>query len=147
LNDGKIHVVLASDANYLPGLEVTKASILRSCSAPERIVWHIFDETDLAKLDVDEFPVWNTSKMTWLRLFLPELLPEVDRVVYSDVDTVWMRDVCELWDATAGNREGSPSIYWVRDFEVTVDMTREWLRKVGGRISTSVGIAVRASVS
>lgn len=121
--DGEIHIVLASDANYLPGLEVTRASIARNCSVPERIVWHIFREDDLARLDVSSFEAWNCgSKMTYLRLFLPELLPEVDRVIYADVDTIWNRDVCKLWDGVVsagterGNAKVSPAIWWVKDF-------------------------------
>jgi len=73
MND-KVHIILASDANYLPGLEVTQASILRSCRTPERIAWHVFGEKDLETLDVSAFAAWNCgSKMTCLRLFLPEL--------------------------------------------------------------------------
>ena len=113
--DGRIHIVLASDANYLPGLEVTHASIVRSCRTPERIVWHVFREDDLAKLDVSAFAAWNCgSKMTYLRLFLPDLLPDVDRALYTDVDTVWNRDVCGLWDDVVSR--DSPAIWWVKDF-------------------------------
>lgn len=113
----QIHIVLASDENYRPGLEVTRASILRSCTAPERLVWHVYGAGDLAGLDVSAFGAWNCgSKMTYLRLFLPELLADVDRVVYSDVDTIWNRDVCELWDGVARGGGEPPAICWVRDF-------------------------------
>lgn len=126
--DGSVHVVLAADANYAPGLEVTKKSMLRSCATPERLVFHVFDETALRNLaGVEVFDRFHTSRMTYLRLFLPELLPEVDWVVYSDVDTIWNRDVCEL----AGLFDASVSIQWVRDFKSAVWAVRPWIRKTG----------------
>lgn len=124
----KIHIVLASDENYRPGLEVTKASIERSCSDPGRLAFHIFDETALDGLKgLEVFSRYNTSKMPYLRLFLPDIMSDVDWVVYSDVDTIWNRDVCEL----AALRDESVSIQWVRDFETTVWDVRPWLKKVG----------------
>lgn len=123
-----IHVVLAADANYRPGLEVTRASLVRSCSRPARLVFHVFDESALAGLGgLEDFARYNTSRMPYLRLFLPDLLPSVDWVVYSDVDTIWARDVCalaRLFDATA-------AVQWVRDFESTVRDARSWMRKTG----------------
>ena len=119
----QVHVVLAADANYASGLRVTQGSMIRSCSDSERVIFHVFDESalkDLAGLEV--FDKYNTSKMPYLRLFLPELLPEVEWVVYSDVDTIWNRDVCELellFDRTV-------SIQWVRDFRGTMEEERLW---------------------
>jgi len=137
MND-KIHIVLASDANYRPGLAVTKASILRSCSAPERIVWHVFDERALDGLKgLEAFASYHTSKMPYLRLFLPDLMPDVEWIVYADVDTVWQRDVCELWDFVFSRGRAMPegrampAIFWVRDFEVTARKVLPWLRKAG----------------
>jgi len=116
--------VLASDVNYRPGLEVTRASILRSCSDPSRIVWHVFGDAELAACDVSSFAAWNCgSKMAYFRLFLPEFLPGVERVIYSDVDTIWDRDVCELWDLVADDIARDPAhdvaVRWVRDFRTT----------------------------
>lgn len=128
---GKIHVVLASDANYLPGLEVTKATMLASCSAPSRLAFHVFDEHALDCLSAStksRLPLWNGSLMPYLRLWLPQLLPTVDRVVYSDVDTVWNRDVCELWDQTSVRRP-HPSIFWVRDMASMRESAGEWIER------------------
>lgn len=36
--------------------------------------------------------------MTYARLLLPDLLPDVDQVIYSDVDIIWLADVAELWE-------------------------------------------------
>ena len=133
----KIHIVLASDANYRPGLEVTRASILQSCSEPERLEWHIFDEGTLKSLNgIETFESYHTSRMTYLRLWLPELLPEVDRVVYSDVDTIWTRDVCELWDSVS-DRCDEVSVCWVKDFEMAAKDAQAWFEKAGASVDVS----------
>lgn len=124
----QIHVVLAADANYAPGLEVTRKSILGSCSHPGRLQFHVFDETVLDELSgLESFNLYNTSKMPYLRLFLPELLPEVDWAIYSDVDTIWNRDICELADLF----DSSVCIQWVKDFESTMMEARPWIARVG----------------
>jgi len=115
----QVHIVLAADANYRNGLEVTRRSMRASCATPARLVFHVFTEEDLASLDVACFAGWNNgSKMTYLRLFLPQLL-DCARVIYSDVDTVWTRDVCELWDATAAGPAAACALAWVPDFDST----------------------------
>lgn len=37
------------------------------------------------------------GQVAWYRVFLPELLPEVDRVLYLDCDTIIRRNLSELW--------------------------------------------------
>ena len=38
----------------------------------------------------------------WYRIFLPELLPDVDRVLYLDVDTLAMDSLEPLWATDLG---------------------------------------------
>jgi lipopolysaccharide biosynthesis glycosyltransferase len=38
-----------------------------------------------------------TLKATWYRIFLPELLPNVDRILYLDGDLLALESVAELW--------------------------------------------------
>ena len=125
----RIHVALAADANYRPGLETTRETIIRSCSRPERLEFHVFDESALAKLpEVEGLGDWNGSRMPNLRLWLAELLPTVDRIVYADVDTLWFRDIVELWD-----RPQTEPIAWVRDLRVTRERALSgWLGTVTG---------------
>ena len=96
MND-KVHVVMAADKAYEKGLEVAKASMIGSCSDPSRLDFHIFT-ADPALMDRirRDFGTYKGSPMAFLRLYLGELLPEVDWVVYSDVDTLWRRDVLVL---------------------------------------------------
>lgn len=108
---GKIHVVMAADGPYLKELEVAKASMVESCSDPERIEFHLFREDAVSPERMRrEFGTYKGSPMAFLRLYLGELLLDVEWVVYSDVDTLWHRDVCELWEL----RDETKTIQWVR---------------------------------
>ncbi len=40
----------------------------------------------------------------WHRILLPELVPEVDRVLYLDADTIVVDDLGPLWDTDLGGR-------------------------------------------
>ena len=119
----RIHVVMAADGPYVKGLEVAKASMVESCSDPGRLEFHLFEEDAVSPERMRrEFGTYKGSSMAFLRLYLGELLPDVDWVVYSDVDTLWRRDVCELWNL----RDESKLIQWVKSspFEF-VDWCRE----------------------
>lgn len=121
--DSKIHVALASDDNYFVGLLTTIWSIARNCSRPQDLVFHILDGgiskanweflvkifepkrctiTNLPvnqKESFDGFKAFHGSgTMTYARLLLPDILPEIDQVVYSDVDILWLVDIAEMWD-------------------------------------------------
>lgn len=51
------------------------------------------------------FPIVGfTRKATWYRVFLPELLPEVSRVLYLDADVIVLDDLRELWAVELGDR-------------------------------------------
>ncbi|MBQ4439932.1 MAG: glycosyltransferase [Kiritimatiellae bacterium] len=112
-NPSPVHVVFAADEKYRPALEVAKSTMLASCSDPSRLVIHEFDARALDNIDTSGLRPWNGSFMPYLRLFLPGLLPDVDTVVYSDVDTIWNRDVLEL----GALADPSVSAQWVHDFE------------------------------
>lgn len=131
----KVHIVMAADGAYMKGLDVAKASMVASCPDPSRLHFHLFGENvDLERRIRSEFGTYKGSPMAFLRLYLGELLPDVDWVVYSDVDTLWRRDVlelAELFDATK-------TIQWVRDIPGTVVEFRDWCRKQGVPISQNI---------
>ena len=121
----KVHIVMAADKAYEKGLEVAKNSMIASCSEPERLEFHLFnDEPELMDRIRSEFGTYKGSPMTFLRLYLGELLPDVDWVVYSDVDTLWHRDVLELWSL----RDESKTIQWVKDFDWAAEELLDWCR-------------------
>ena len=120
--DTKVEIALASDDKYFQGLLVTAVSMVEHASNDAILSFHILDggisqanftffENRLSKLNpsvtinriiVDEsslsqFPLYWSSKMTYARLLLPSLLPNVDFVIYSDVDFIWLTDICRLW--------------------------------------------------
>ncbi len=153
-NSEQIHVALASDNNYFRGLLVTAVSIVEHCSVPQNIVFHILDggiseenwsflkyqlenrqavvQQLLVEQDVfSQLTAWHgTGKMTYARLLLPDILPNVNHVIYSDVDFLWLDDVAKLW--ILKNEELSiqfvrqglrhPSVFAAED---------EWLHKHG----------------
>lgn len=118
---GKMHAALASDDNYFCGLLTAVAGMVEFCSVPENLVVHVLDggiaEENWLKLDgvcasrgarivrhsVDQsrfsgLESWHGGgRMTYARLLLPELMPDVECVVYSDVDFLWRIDIARLW--------------------------------------------------
>ena len=65
------------------------------------------DFSDVTKyLDsvADKFPVRDYySKTTYFRLFLPELYPQYDKVLYLDSDIVILSDIAELYNIDMGD--------------------------------------------
>ena len=123
MTTGKIHVVLSADNAYFEGLLVTAWSIAANCRQPQDLVFHVIDggisdsnwkffvrslgrfdaETDRIIIDqsscLKSFGTWHgTGKMAYARLLLPDLLPNTDHIIYSDVDIIWLADISRLWD-------------------------------------------------
>lgn len=148
-----IHIALPSDQNYVHGLKVTAASIAVYALPETRLHFHILDggiddktfagfeelikkwhpHSAFTRHSVDErvfekCPVWSTNKMTYARLLLPALLPEVDRVVYSDTDVLWLAPVEDLWHLAD---DGSVAVAGRDGFESTRDSENAWYAKKG----------------
>ena len=47
--------------------------------------------------------VWSMGKVTWYRIFAPELLPDVDRVLFLDLDIIALSPLRPLWDTDLGD--------------------------------------------
>lgn len=117
-----VHVAFASDDNYFEGLLVAAVSMAVSCSRPSSLVMHILDggisDRNWSRIEsllsgpgcrLDRIVVrqeaqfgnlrayHGNGRMTYARLVLPECLPDVSYIVYSDVDVIWCADVAELW--------------------------------------------------
>ena len=132
-----VSIALAANHRYLPGLMATMASLILSASDRGRLRFHVFadglteddcqDVAELARRLGAVIPVefhrpdmtvitrrfggYNGSHTTYLRLFLCEYLTDEDWVVYSDVDILWFRDVCQLWNLL----EKDKSVLWCAD--------------------------------
>ena len=117
-----IHIALPSDENYVPGLTVTAASIALHADPATALHLHVLDggiqaatfdrfaaairrlhpRVELTRHRVDEagfasLPPWSGNRMTYARLMLPQALPEVEFVIYSDTDMLWLAPVEDLW--------------------------------------------------
>jgi len=146
-NDNTVHVALAANHRYARGLFATFASMVDAASEKRRLRFHVFD-IGLAPEDRDalaalgrrlgyggtidfrvpdmeplerDFDSFHGSHIPVLRLFFPELLPELDWVLWSDVDVLWFRDPAKLW----AERDGEVSLLWSRD----IPSTRKWAKK------------------
>jgi len=127
---------MAADAGYMKGLEVAKASMIASCSNPSRLEFHLFgDDPALEQRIRSDFGTYKGSPMAFLRLYLGELLAGIDWVVYSDVDTLWRRDVLEL----AALFDATKTIQWARDIPSTVVEFKDWCHEQD--VSLSDGIS------
>ena len=119
--NSKICVAFCANRAILPGLQASIVSMVRSCSAPERLRIYIFSD-DLNEADIQSIRCAIESLchkealklrtadcsafqhlkslqgdwMTYFRLFLPELLQGYDNIVYLDSDLVLRLDVAEL---------------------------------------------------
>lgn len=119
-----ISISCASDHNYLCGLWVTLHSLCHHCSPGYTLRIHILDcglhAEDLPRLKALETsfqhcsvqvhfhtvsletfkdcPTWRGGHATYARLLLQDVLVDEDFTIYTDVDTLWLRDVAELWE-------------------------------------------------
>lgn len=130
-----IHVALASDENYFRGLLTTVFSIIDYSSTPNRLRFYVLDGgisenswivlgnlckahgAGLVRLTIDQtvfsdLQSWHgEGKMTYARLLLPELMPTIDTVIYSDVDILWRTDIRRLWEL----RDSAIALHYVKE--------------------------------
>ena len=56
-----------------------------------------------ANHDFDRCPVHRLTLGAYFRCMLPALLPELDEIIYADVDAIFLRDLIELADLDLGD--------------------------------------------
>lgn len=130
-----IHIALAANHRYLPGLLVTMVSMIRASKKKEALRFHILmegltgeDKTQISSFASEygiheveffapdmnaikeRFSAYKNSHAAFLRLFLPEFFA-YEWMLYSDVDTLWLKDPAELW----AMRDDSVSLLWCKD--------------------------------
>src|SRR4051812_15508458 len=120
-----IHVAFPTDSSYLPWC----ATAIQSCADHDgsalrfhvlhdgtidegdqdrlekmaartgaSLVFYGFDSADIAHLPaVDRF-----GRVVWLRMMLPDILPDLDRVLYLDADTFIVEPLRWLWQQPLG---------------------------------------------
>lgn len=89
--DHNVHV------HYMHGPDITAAEEERLSAMVEReggaISFLRVPDSEIDGLPTKDF----TRKATWYRIFLPELLPEVERLLYLDVDLIVVDSLTPLW--------------------------------------------------
>ena len=75
-----------------------------------------FITPDLTKLPKGKFLKY-ISQASLLRLQLPELLPELERIIYLDCDVIVMSSLKELWNTQTGDAVGAGAADYNSDLE------------------------------
>jgi len=141
MNDKLIHIAVASNHNYARGLNATLVSIVKATSDKRRLRFHVFDDgleasdrnelqmlvkrfgytqpIDFRSPDLQQvlsnLDTYHGAQTAYIRLFFPELLPDLDWVLWTDVDVLWFRDPSLLWDM----QDANVSVLWSRDVRST----------------------------
>lgn len=122
---GQRHLAVATDAAYLPWCATAVLSVLRS--GTRGLVVHLLHAADVSGSDLGRFGAMVQAEGAQLepiavadldlgplpaavsahggavscaRLLLPEVLPDVDRLVYLDADTLTRQALDELWEVS-----------------------------------------------
>ncbi|KAK8325880.1 hypothetical protein V6Z12_A11G080600 [Gossypium hirsutum] len=108
-NNSYHHFVLSTDNILAASVVVT--SVVRSSLEPEKVVFHVItDKKTYAGANLSNTtPRSFASKLqarspkyisllNHLRIYLPELFPDLDKVVFLDDDVVIQRDLSPLWE-------------------------------------------------
>lgn len=119
--DAKIHIALAADSNYIVPITVLLQSIFDHHANATVCIYLLFIEKTLQEKDlnfladytekhrqkfiplevkreqIEGFPDSRHGKATLLRLFLPTLLPQLDKILYIDGDTIVQDNLAELF--------------------------------------------------
>ncbi len=118
-----VHLVYATDKNYLMPTIVSAASAIAHSTSEHPLVIHLLEDglsdddyehfvkrlsalskkTEFRRIkwqgqkDLDKLKLYHGGRTTYLRLFLSDLLGEEDWVISVDGDTLWLADPWLLW--------------------------------------------------
>lgn len=144
-----MHIVTASDNNYVPGVFVLLASIARHnpqarftilttdwsadslakmASFKQRLGLRV-DLVEITAKSMAALPITRAhlTRSTYARLFIPNLLPEEDRVIYMDCDMLVTGSLAEAWTcdldgyALAAVRCPAPTAAFARAIDLPVE--------------------------
>ena len=111
-------VIYASTRNLFPQMRVATRSLLANNKNIDKVIWitdsepdnlpDIPEKVEVHQISKEDFkgrinessPNWNSkwTYMTLARLMFCEMFPELDKVLYLDVDTIVDGCIEELWD-------------------------------------------------
>lgn len=118
-----VHVVVATDENYVQHAAVTLLSVFKAKTSPNPIVAYVIGDglSEESKTGLNDIAAANSAELKFLsiksealnglrvnryisrvayyRLDIANILPpEVNKVVYLDVDTIALEDIADLWE-------------------------------------------------
>lgn len=139
MSEGAIEICLAANGLYFPGMFATAGSIalfanpsltlsynllvsgVKASDLEElsRAVLRLHPNSRFRSFDVDEgefdaLADWKGNKLTYARFLIGRLRPELEHVIYCDVDFLWLADIADLWRM----RRADVSILAPRDPEI-----------------------------
>lgn len=123
-----MHIVFCLDNNYVPYCATTIASVIAN-NQEEDITFHLFVDRitdinrkrlqewvcgierkcikfyELSEDDFKDFPVGDAyiNLTTYFRLVIQDKLPNIDKVIYLDCDTIVNGSLKELWNTGMGD--------------------------------------------
>lgn len=146
-----IEIGLAADDGYFPGLFLTAASIAASARGESMLRFNIIDggieKNNLEALKDKIREVHPKSivrviafkplpikargpAMAYARLCFPDSIPDVEHLIYCDVDFYWTLDVAEVW----ARRSSDFAMQAVIDIESSRESEAKWLAERGIRV-------------
>lgn len=117
-----INIAFGVDLKFLPQARAVISSVLSTSQRADDLRFHILhaaDDGSIARMvsawnkaAVRAVPVTNPyaessrrlSPAVALRMLLPDALPDIDRVIYLDADTVVLHDIADLASVDLGGR-------------------------------------------
>lgn len=121
----EIPIALATDKNYIPYCKTVMLSVTENLSSDNKAHFYIINDglsfnekrvlkslnADITYIDIDsstldmfndiEIPSY-ISKMSFARLLLPEFLPDIEKIIYLDIDTLVVDDISKLYNTDLG---------------------------------------------
>ncbi len=124
----RVHIALATDTAYCPWAAVAVSSCQAATGAGVHV--HVLHEGDLSDVTQDRFAAMVRGhngeisfhavasrrlagvpskgpalggRVSWLRILLPEMLPDLNRILYLDADTLTMDSLEALWEMPLGD--------------------------------------------
>ena len=125
-----IHIVLSSSNVFSPYCATTMASILYNISSDSSVHFYIltyditphnkkkFEKLKKIKDCTIEYPIFNSSllnifdgikmpphvtKMTYARILIPDILPQINKAIFIDSDTIVRTDISKLYNINLSN--------------------------------------------
>lgn len=124
-----VPVFFSVDDRFIPYLVVAMTSIIKNSSSKNLYKFHVLctelkkenkeavksletsnvsiefdDVTDYLRAISDKLPIRDYySKTTYYRLFIADMFPDYDKVIYLDCDTVVLADIADLYEHDIGD--------------------------------------------